>query len=259
MQQTGAITGYIDVAQVTLYAFWAFFAALIFYLRREDKREGYPLLSDRSDNVRVEGFPRMPAPKTFLLRQGHTYQAPPGNVDSRPVLAEALERFPGAPLHPTGNPLLDGIGPGAYAMRDKVPEVTAEGETRVVPLRVATDFWVDPNDPDPRGMTVIGADKRPAGIVRDLWVDRSEPGIRYLQVEVQTEGASRDVLVPINFARINGDAREARVAAITAAQFAEVPGTQYPDEISAREEDQILGYFGGGTLYATSQRAEPIL
>ena len=45
---TGAITQYIDVAQVTLYAFWIFFALLIFYLRREDKREGYPLESDRS-------------------------------------------------------------------------------------------------------------------------------------------------------------------------------------------------------------------
>ena len=37
MQQPGA---YMDVAQVTLYVFWIFFACLIFYLRREDKREG---------------------------------------------------------------------------------------------------------------------------------------------------------------------------------------------------------------------------
>ena len=38
--QVGEITGYIDVAQVTLYAFWVFFAGLIIYLRTEDKREG---------------------------------------------------------------------------------------------------------------------------------------------------------------------------------------------------------------------------
>ena len=37
---------YLDVAQVTLYVFWIFFACLIYYLRREDKREGYPLDSD---------------------------------------------------------------------------------------------------------------------------------------------------------------------------------------------------------------------
>ena len=48
MLPTAALTGYIDVAQVTLYAFWLFFAGLIFYLRREDKREGYPLDSDRT-------------------------------------------------------------------------------------------------------------------------------------------------------------------------------------------------------------------
>ena len=38
-----SFTSYIDVAQVVLYGFWIFFAALIFYLRTEDKREGYPL------------------------------------------------------------------------------------------------------------------------------------------------------------------------------------------------------------------------
>ncbi|MGL6181385.1 MAG: photosynthetic reaction center subunit H, partial [Aestuariivirga sp.] len=43
-----AITQYIDVAQIVLYLFWAFLAALIFYVRREDKREGYPLESERS-------------------------------------------------------------------------------------------------------------------------------------------------------------------------------------------------------------------
>ena len=65
---TGAITSYIDVAQIALYAFWVFFAGLIYYLHREDKREGYPLESDRSPNVRVEGFPSVPKPKSFHLR-----------------------------------------------------------------------------------------------------------------------------------------------------------------------------------------------
>ena len=46
--QAGAITGYIDVAQIALYAFWIFFAGLIFYLRKEDKREGYPLITERA-------------------------------------------------------------------------------------------------------------------------------------------------------------------------------------------------------------------
>ena len=45
---TGSITGYVDVAQLVLYAFWIFFFGLIIYLRREDKREGYPLGSRAS-------------------------------------------------------------------------------------------------------------------------------------------------------------------------------------------------------------------
>jgi photosynthetic reaction center H subunit len=56
----GSIVGSIDTAQVVLYVFWVFFAGLIFYLRREDKREGYPLVSDRAGGVSVVGFPVPP-------------------------------------------------------------------------------------------------------------------------------------------------------------------------------------------------------
>ena len=74
--ETGAITGYIDVAQVVLYGFWIFFAGLVIYLRREDKREGYPLESDRSEHVKVQGFPGIPEPKSFELRDGRIVYAP---------------------------------------------------------------------------------------------------------------------------------------------------------------------------------------
>ena len=37
---TGAITSYIDVAQIVLYLFWIFFFGLIYYLIRENLREG---------------------------------------------------------------------------------------------------------------------------------------------------------------------------------------------------------------------------
>ena len=74
--QVGEITGYIDVAQVTLYAFWVFFAGLIIYLRSEDKREGYPLESERSGQVTVQGFPPVPRPKTFRLSHGGSVTVP---------------------------------------------------------------------------------------------------------------------------------------------------------------------------------------
>jgi poly-D-alanine transfer protein DltD len=38
---------------MTLYAFWLFFFALVWYLHRENKREGYPLVD--SHNQDYEG------------------------------------------------------------------------------------------------------------------------------------------------------------------------------------------------------------
>jgi len=58
--QTGALTQYIDVAQVVLYLFWIFFAGLIYYLHSENKREGYPLESEPSGRLDVQGYPPVP-------------------------------------------------------------------------------------------------------------------------------------------------------------------------------------------------------
>jgi photosynthetic reaction center H subunit len=254
--KTGAVTGYIDVAQIALYAFWIFFAGLIIYLRREDKREGYPLESDRSDRVRVQGFPAVPEPKTFKLADGGTVQAPRGDRDVRTIAAQPMGAHLGAPLQPTGNPMLDAVGPASYAQRADRPDTTVEGLPMIVPLRVEPGFAVAGEDPDPRGMEVFGADRELGGTVHDVWVDRSEPQIRYL--EVATPGARR-VLLPIGFAKIDGARRCVRVRSILGAQFATVPSLANPDQVTRLEEDQIMAYYAGGTLYATPARAEPLL
>jgi len=255
--QTGALTGYMDVAQVTLYAFWVFFIGLVWYLRQEDKREGYPLISDRPESPITEGIPPLPRPKTFLLRDGGTYQAPPGLIEQRPIAVVPQEIWPGAALEPTGNPLRDQVGPASYAERHDEPDMTAEGVPMIVPLRVATDFFVEPRDPDPRGMTVIAADGEVAGTVVDIWVDRSEPQIRYLEVELAAGGDRR--LLPIYYSRIDGGRRQIKVKALLARQFADAPTTAHPDQITLREEDRILAYFGGGHLYAEPSRSEPLI
>jgi photosynthetic reaction center H subunit len=256
---TGAITSYIDVAQLTLYAFWIFFAGLILYLRREDKREGYPLVSDRSNRVRVQGFPPMPRSKIFRLPGGGTRLAPRLEESAPVPPGRAIGAWPGAPLQPVGNPMLDGVGPAAYALRADVPDVTVEGTPRIVPMRLAPDFMIAARDPDPRGMAVAGADGYFAGVVRDAWVDRSEVVIRYLEVEVTVPAGVWRVLTPINFARIRRARREVRVAAIRADQFAAVPQQHNPDVITLREEDRITAYYAAGYLYATPARLGPIL
>jgi len=252
----GTITGSLDVAQVVLYVFWLFAAGLIFYLRREDKREGYPLESERSPYIRVQGFPSIPAPKTFRLPHGGTVQAPNGRADDRPLNAEPFSTALGSPLVPTGNPLVDGVGPASYANRADEPELTVEGHPSIVPLRVDTHHFVPDEDGpnDPRGMEVLGADRRLAGTVRDLWVDRTEPQIRYLEVE--TTG-NRHVLVPMTMVEL-WPGRQVYVGSILAAQFADAPTLRNPDQVTKLEEDRITGYFAGGTLYATPARQEPL-
>jgi photosynthetic reaction center H subunit len=254
--ETGAITSYIDIAQLVLYAFWIFFAGLILYLRREDKREGYPLESDRSAHVKVQGFPAMPSPKTFLLPHGGTVSAPSGKRDERSLRAQPSAPWPGAPLEPTGDPMADGVGPASYAMRADEPDLTVDGHVKIVPLRIATDFSVESRDPDPRGMAVVGADGQVAGTVRDVWVDRSEVIARYFEVET---GDGRRVLLPVNFSRVDGGRRQVKVASILAKHFAGVPATRSPDQVSLLEEDRITAYYGGGHLYAEPSRLGPWL
>ncbi len=270
--ETGAITEYIDVAQIVLYAFWIFFFGLVYYLRQEDKREGYPLEADPavpSDayKVRMEGFPSLPKPKVFRLADGTTRMAPSGIKDPSGLAAQPVERWPGAPLVPTGNPMLDGVGPAAYAQRPNETEKTMHGEDRMVPIRVATDFQVAAQDPDPRGMAVIGGDGKRAGVVVDIWIDRAESMIRYLEVSVENQsandeadsGSERKVLLPICFTRIDGRSRQVNVRSIFANHFADVPVTQNPDSVTQLEEDRITAYYGGGTLYASQDRQEPLL
>lgn len=259
---TGAITGYIDVAQIVLYVFWAFFVGLIIYLRREDKREGYPLDSDRTegtDRMIVQGFPSMPTPKTFRLAHGGEVMVPNGRRDDRPIQAVPAEYFPGAPLAPTGNPMLDSVGPASYAARSDTPDLTLEGHPRMVPLRVDPEFSVSPQDPDPRGWPVIAGDGEQAGTVHELWVDRAEPQISYVEVAVKVAGGERRVLVPIGFALFDVRTRSLRVRSIMSDQFADVPALAHADQITLREEDRIMGYFAGGTLYAEPSRLGPII
>jgi photosynthetic reaction center H subunit len=253
-----SFTSNIDLAQVVLYAFWVFFAGLILYLHRENKREGYPLLSDRNNaRVSVVGFPDMPKSKTFIMPHGQVVVVPDDRVDRREIAAVPVARWPGAPLVPTGDPMLDGVGPGAWAERFDDPDLTVDGDPKIVPLRVATDFYPAPQDPDPRGMTVIAGDNKVAGTVVDAWVDRSEFIFRYYEVEVSGSGAR--VLVPVNFASLDIKRRTCRVKAIFAHHFQRVPGTKNPDQVTFLEEEKICAYYGGGTLYAEPRRAEPLL
>jgi photosynthetic reaction center H subunit len=244
----------IDLVEVLFTLFWVFFVALVFYLHRESKREGYPLVSDRSDSITVQGFPAMPSPKTYHLDDGRTVTAPRAEAEETHYSSEPAASHPGAPIDPSGDPMLAGIGPGAYAPgRSSVIEKTLEGTPRIVPLRASPNSYVDPKDRDPRGMTVVAADGESVGTVSDLWIDLAEPQIYYLEVGGGEGGQS--TLVPFGFAELGDD--EIRVNAIYSQHWSNVPKTASADQITPLEEDKIMAYFGGGLLFADGQRAEP--
>ena len=247
----------IDLAEILFTLFWVFFIGLVFYLHRESKREGYPLVSDRSPHITVQGFPAIPQPKEYKLEGGRTVLAPRQEPEED-VSAEPAAPHPGAPFEPVGDPMLAGVGPGSYADRPDIPELTLDGKPRIVPMRTDASLEVDSRDRDPRGMELVGADGETVGTISDLWIDLAEPQIYFLEATASGEGG-RSIMVPFGFAEIDKQANKIRVKALYAKQFDNVPQLGSPDSITLLEEDKIMGYYGGGLLYADERRAEPYL
>ncbi|MEM1142557.1 MAG: photosynthetic reaction center subunit H [Pseudomonadota bacterium] len=264
----GNVTEYFDLPQLLLYLFWLFFFSLIVYLHNESKREGYPLVDSHNPNYKGGTLFGFPKPKVFKLPHGQGERVAPKADPQYELNAEQLVPGPGFPLEPKGNPMLDGIGPAAYAIRPETPDLTHDtGTPRIIPMRVASDWSVESRDPDPRGNTVYGADGEPGGTVTDLWIDLSEPHIRYLEIEPLGAASSDDsdgaparkrVLMPMTFARVKKTG-EVIAKSVCGRHFADAPGTANPDFVTLQEEDKIGAYYGGGHLYALPERKEPML
>ncbi len=250
------ITDSIDFAQVILYVFWAFFFSLIFWLRREDRREGYPLENDTTGALFAINPIFIPPPKTFLLPHGGSVQAPNFERDRREIHATRVAAGPGSAIEPVGDALLSGLGPATYAMRHDQPELTRDGQDAVVPFRVAKDYSVS-FGADPRGFEVVAGDGKVAGVIKDIWVDRADSIARYLEVELSGEGAGRR-LIPVPMLRILGEPRKVEVVSVFSTQFASVPTLRNPDQITELEEEKISAFYAGGRLYAEPKRLGPL-
>ncbi|MFU7528467.1 photosynthetic reaction center subunit H [Qipengyuania sp. ASV99] len=262
------IVGTFDVAELAFILFFIFFVGLVFYLNRESRREGYPLEHEQSGAV-MRGTPLTDGgKKTFKLPHGRgTYTPEDVARDSVSIPARQAFGSTGAPWVPTGDAMADGIGPAAYANREKYPDLTFDGRPRIVPIGISHEIEIAPNDRDPVGLPVYGADKKLAGTVSDVWVDQAEHIIRYLEV---TTNSGKKVLAPMAIAAVQGkgwlggitplvdDQKELiDIDAIRSDQFDAVPDIEIAGQITRFEEDRIMAYFGGGYLYATPERSEP--
>lgn len=248
----GIFTDHTDLTQMLMVAFVLFFFGLVFYLRREDKREGYPLEEAIPTlNHGIVGFPVPPAPKTFRLLEGGTATMP-HEYERRELPARPREFFPGAPLYPVGDPLLAGIGPGSYSLRKDEPFVMNDGSPQLEPLREATDYKCLDPDMDPRGRHVLGSDLGTAGTVVDIWIDKGSKILRYIEVEL-AGGAGRRLL-PIFYTSIRRHKAYLKVTCLTAEQFHKAPVLKHPHMVTAREEDLINAFYAGGQMYSKPRK-----
>lgn len=241
--------GNFDLASLAIWMFWGFFALLVYYLQTENMREGYPLeMEDGSAAPNQGPFP-LPKPKTFLLPHGRgSVTVPNGAREAREVALARTSGSEGFPHAPTGNPMVDGVGPAAWAPRRDIPELDGHGHNKIVPMAQASAFGVSAGR-DPRGLPVQANDLEVVGRISDLWVDAPEQLVRYLEIELNS-GSKR--LVPMPMVKIWQD--RVRINSISSDLFEGVPATKSATEVTLLEEDKIGAYYAGGTLYAADKR-----
>lgn len=241
--------GNFDLASLSIWLFWGFFALLVYYLQTENMREGYPLeLEDGSPAPNQGPFP-VPAPKTFLLPHGRgSVTVPNGAREAREVALGRTAVSEGFPHAPLGDPMKDGVGPASWAPRRDIPELDGHGHNKIVPMSQAAAFAVSAGR-DPRGLPVQAGDLEVVGRISDMWVDAPEQLVRYLEITLNS-GSKK--LVPMPMVKIQAD--RVRINSLSSDLFEGVPATKSQTEVTLLEEEKISAYYAGGTLYAADKR-----
>ncbi|MFZ9200320.1 MAG: photosynthetic reaction center subunit H [Paracoccaceae bacterium] len=241
--------GSFDLASLSIWLFWGFFALLVYYLQTENMREGYPLeLEDGSRAPNQGPFP-VPAPKTFLLPHGRgSVTVPNGAREAREVALGRTAVSEGFPHAPLGDPMKDGVGPASWAPRRDVPELDGHGHNKIVPMASAAAFAVSAGR-DPRGLPVQAGDLEVVGSISDMWVDAPEQLVRYLEITLNS-GSKK--LVPVPMVKIQSD--RVRINSLSSDLFEGVPATKSQTEVTLLEEEKISAYYAGGTMYAAAKR-----
>lgn len=250
--------GNVDLASVAIWAFWLFFALLVYYLQTENMREGYPLEEEDGSAAANQGPFPLPKDKTFILRDGQGTLTVPSEArgDRIDLPMVKTEAHYGAPFAPTGDPMLGGVGPASWAPRKDDPELDAHGHPKIKRMSDLPDFHVAAGR-DPRGKAVVAGDGEAVGRVVDMMVDIPEQLVRYLVIDVNPEGTGKIRLAPFTMTRIKND--RVKIRSLYSGQFDDIPQTASPSVVTKLEEDKIMGWFGGGTMYADPKRAEPKL
>lgn len=245
-----------DLASLALWLFYIFFAGLIIYIQRENMREGYPMTDDDGETAINQGPFPVPEDKTFKLPNGRGELTVPSGQrpDRDDIKMDRTGPGNGFPLEPTGDPMLDGVGPASWANREDEPELDGHGHPKLIPMSAAESFAVATGI-DPRGLPVMAGDKEVVGRITDMWIDEPEQMVRYLEMELDPKWGSGSRLVPLTLARIL--LNRVQIHSIYGKHFDNVPKHASPRQVTKLEEDKISAYYGGGKLYADVARQEP--
>ncbi len=257
-----AFFGNFDLASLSIWLFWIFFALLIYYLQTENMREGFPLENDDGTAAPNQGPFPVPEPKTFLMPHGRSDVTVPSqeNEDAhrRMNLDDVMEptaKSHGFPYIPKGDAMAAGIGSGAWTPRRDEPELDGHGHAKIVPMAATESYRVSAGR-DPRGLVVVAGDGETVGTVSDMWIDAPEQLVRYLEIALDEDHGGGTRLVPIHFCQIW---RRVTINSIHGRHFAGVPLTKSSTQVTKLEEEKISAYYGAGILYADDKRAEPLL
>lgn len=245
--------GNFDLASLAIWLFWGFFALLVYYLQTENMREGYPLETEDGLKAPNQGPFPVPKPKTFRLPHGKGDVVVPSAANEaahrRDGLALARTSMSeGFPHAPTGNAMVDGVGPASWVPRRDEPELDGHGHNKIVPLARTEGFAVTAGR-DPRGLPVQAGDLEVVGRVSDVWVDAPEQLVRYIEIDLNSGGKR---LVPMTLARIWND--RVRVNFLASDSFAGIPTTRSSSEVTKLEEDKISAYVASGWMYDAPKR-----
>jgi photosynthetic reaction center H subunit len=257
-----AFFGNFDLASLSIWLFWIFFALLIYYLQTENMREGYPLENEDGSPAPNQGPFPVPDAKTFRLPHGRGNVVVPSPENEaqhrRTDLGDVMQATAvpnGYPYDPKGDPMLAGVGSGSWAPRRDEPELDGHGHPKIVPMAQTDSYRVSAGR-DPRGLNVVAGDGEVVGTVTDMWIDAPEQLVRYLEIDLDDAHGGGTRLVPIHFAKIWSSVK---VNSIHGRHFAGVPVIRAHTQITKLEEEKIAAYYGAGILYADENRAEPLL
>jgi photosynthetic reaction center H subunit len=112
---------------------------LIYYLQTENMREGYPLETEDGKPAPNQGPFPVPEAQDLPAAARARRRVSCLQRKTRPRIAARScpgphRRVRGFPHAPTGNPMLDGVGPASWAPRRDEPELDGHGHNKIVPM-----------------------------------------------------------------------------------------------------------------------------